>query len=110
MRATSAVRPRALSIKLPNLRSLDSWCISFRLCSTDRRISRSTVSSGPIREGSNHSTWDLELDTLSVESLCLIYADFRCKQDRDPQGNEITVLYPFWETDRYVLYSPKMFR
>ena len=31
---------------------------------------------------SNHSTWDLELDALSVESLCLIYADMRCKQRR----------------------------
>lgn len=30
----------------------------------------------------NHSTWDLELDTLSMESLCLIYADFRSKQGR----------------------------
>ena len=34
----------------------------------------------------NHSTWDLELDTLSMESLCLIYADFRSKQGRDEQG------------------------
>ena len=42
---------------------------------------------------SNHSTWDLELDALSVESLCLIYADVRCKQDRDAQGNEITAIY-----------------
>ncbi len=42
----------------------------------------------------NHSTWDLELESLSVESLCLIYADFRSKQDRDKDGNEITVLYP----------------
>ena len=42
----------------------------------------------------NHSTWDLELESLSVESLCLIYADFRSKQDRDEKGQEITVLYP----------------
>ena len=41
---------------------------------------------------SNHSTWDLELESLSVESLLLIYADFRSKQDRDAQGREITVL------------------
>ena len=40
----------------------------------------------------NHSTWDLELESLSVESLCLIYADFRSKQDRDANGNETTVL------------------
>ena len=43
---------------------------------------------------SNHSVWDLELESLSVESLLLIYADFRSKQDRDDQGREITVLYP----------------
>ena len=42
---------------------------------------------------SNHSTWDLELDALSVESLCLIYADVRCKQDRDEAGNEVTRIY-----------------
>ncbi len=42
---------------------------------------------------SNHSTWDLELDALSAESLCLIYADMRCKQSRDGQGREVTVIY-----------------
>ena len=42
---------------------------------------------------SNHSTWDLELDALSAESLCLIYADVRCKQSRDEQGRERTVIY-----------------
>ena len=42
---------------------------------------------------SNHSTWDLELDALSAESLCLIYADVRCKQSRDAQGNEVTAIY-----------------
>ena len=34
----------------------------------------------------NHSVWDLELDYLSVESLLLIYADFRVKQTRDNQA------------------------
>ncbi|MDO4619299.1 MAG: hypothetical protein Q4B09_01645 [Lachnospiraceae bacterium] len=38
---------------------------------------------------SNHSVWDLELDRLSVESLLLIYADFRVKsvytEDRKEQ-------------------------
>ena len=38
----------------------------------------------------NHSVWDLEPDYLSVESLLLIYADFRVKQTRGPQGEEIT--------------------
>ena len=28
----------------------------------------------------NHSTWDLELDNLTIESLLLIYSDFRVKQ------------------------------
>ena len=37
----------------------------------------------------NHSVWDLEPDYLSVESLLLIYADFRVKQSRDPDGREI---------------------
>ena len=41
----------------------------------------------------NHSVWDLELENLSVESLLLIYADFRVKQERDSQGGEITTLY-----------------
>ena len=38
----------------------------------------------------NHSVWDLELDYLSIESLVLIYADFRVKQERGPDGREIT--------------------
>jgi len=42
---------------------------------------------------SNHSTWDLEPDALSAESLCLIYADVRCKQSRDAEGNEVTQIF-----------------
>ena len=38
----------------------------------------------------NHSVWDLELDYLSAESLALIYADFRVKQDRGSDGREVT--------------------
>lgn len=41
---------------------------------------------------SNHSTWDLELDALSAESLCLIYADVRCKQRR-VDGREVTTIF-----------------
>ena len=41
----------------------------------------------------NHSTWDLELDNITVESLVLIYADFRVKQMRDENGKEITKIY-----------------
>ena len=40
----------------------------------------------------NHSTWDLELDALSAESLCLIYADMRCKS-RFVNGQEQTVIF-----------------
>ena len=52
---------------------------------------------------SNHSTWDLELESLSVESLLLIYADFRSKQRRDKEGNEITVLYPLDQSFQVIL-------
>ena len=38
----------------------------------------------------NHSTWDLESDSLAAESLCLIYADFRVKSSRGADGVEIT--------------------
>lgn len=41
----------------------------------------------------NHSTWDLELDNLSVESLLLIYADFRVKSSKAPDGREIIHFY-----------------
>lgn len=34
----------------------------------------------------NHSTWDLELENLSIESLLLIYSDFRVKNDTDDKG------------------------
>ena len=51
----------------------------------------------------NHSVWDLELESLSVESLLLIYADFRSKQDRDDQGREITVLYPLDQSFQVIL-------
>lgn len=41
----------------------------------------------------NHSTWDLELENLSVESLLLIYSDFRVKSTRDSQRREIIHFY-----------------
>ncbi|MBE7004826.1 MAG: cytidyltransferase-related domain protein [Ruminococcaceae bacterium] len=52
---------------------------------------------------SNHSTWDLELDALSVESLCLIYADVRCKQSRDSGGNEVTSIYSLADAFHVIL-------
>lgn len=33
----------------------------------------------------NHSTWDLEVENLSLESLVLIYCDFRVKSDENDQ-------------------------
>jgi len=41
----------------------------------------------------NHSVWDLELENLSVESLLLIYADFRVKSSRNPDGREVVHFY-----------------
>ena len=52
---------------------------------------------------SNHSTWDLELESLSVESLLLIYADFRCKQERDQEGNEVTTIFPLDQSFQVIL-------
>lgn len=51
----------------------------------------------------NHSTWDLELESLSAESLCLIYADFRVKQFRDEEGREITKVYSLQESFQVIL-------
>ena len=45
---------------------------------------------------SNHSVWDLELENLSIESLLLIYADFRVKSIYSKEkGEEIR----FWTLD-----------
>ena len=41
---------------------------------------------------SNHSTWDLELENLSIESLLLIYADFRVRSHRE-DGVEVVNFY-----------------
>ena len=41
----------------------------------------------------NHSTWDLELENLSVESLLLIYADFRVKTGGRIDGSVGNVFY-----------------
>ncbi|MDD4565329.1 MAG: hypothetical protein PHE79_07665 [Eubacteriales bacterium] len=42
---------------------------------------------------SNHSTWDLELENLSVESLVLIYSDFRVKSINGKKGDEFVQFY-----------------
>ena len=52
---------------------------------------------------SNHSTWDLELEALSAESLCLIYADFRARQAPDETGRLVTTLMSLEQAFRAVL-------
>jgi nicotinic acid mononucleotide adenylyltransferase len=39
----------------------------------------------------NHSTWDLELENLPLESLVLIYADFRVKNKTTQNGHEMNI-------------------
>ncbi len=51
----------------------------------------------------NHSTWDLELENLSVESLLLIYADFRVKSSRNEDGEEIVNFYSLQEAYDVIL-------
>lgn len=51
----------------------------------------------------NHSTWDLELENLSVESLLLIYADFRVKSSRNERGEEIVHFYSLDEAFDVIL-------
>lgn len=50
----------------------------------------------------NHSTWDLELEDLSIESLLLIYADFRTKSTRD-EGKEVIHFYSLREAFDIIL-------
>ncbi|QOX63323.1 hypothetical protein FRZ06_08155 [Anoxybacterium hadale] len=51
----------------------------------------------------NHSTWDLELENLSVESLILIYADFRVKSVRDSNHAEEVCFYSLAESFDVIL-------
>ena len=51
----------------------------------------------------NHSTWDLELENLSVESLLLIYADFRVKSSRVPAGAEVVHFYTLDDAFQVIL-------
>lgn len=51
----------------------------------------------------NHSTWDLELENLSVESLLLIYADFRVKSSRKDDGGEEVHFYTLAEAFDVIL-------
>ena len=53
---------------------------------------------------SNHSTWDLELENLSAESLLLIYADFRVKSMRE-DGQERVCFYTLDEAFDVILHK-----
>ncbi|WDU83863.1 hypothetical protein [Caloramator sp. Dgby_cultured_2] len=39
----------------------------------------------------NHSTWDLELENLPIESLILIYSDFRVKNKKIGEGQKMHI-------------------
>ncbi|MCI7302761.1 MAG: hypothetical protein MR704_13680 [Clostridia bacterium] len=52
---------------------------------------------------SNHSTWDLELENLSIESLILIYADFRVKSSREEDGTENVHFYTLKQAFQVIL-------
>lgn len=51
----------------------------------------------------NHSTWDLELEDLPVESLVLIYADFRVKGNRNKDGKEEMQFFTLRESFEVIL-------
>lgn len=51
----------------------------------------------------NHSTWDLELENLSLEALILIYSDFRVKSYKDPEGNRHMRYYTLKEAFDVIL-------
>lgn len=55
------------------------------------------------RIAANHSVWDLEIENLSSESLVLVYADFRVKQSRGEDGQEIARLYSLAEAFDVIL-------
>lgn len=52
---------------------------------------------------SNHSTWDLELENLSVENLLLIYADFRVKSSHTEDGREIIHIHTLDDSFEVIL-------
>ena len=50
----------------------------------------------------NHSTWDLEFENLTLESLLLIYADFRVRGTRE-NGAEVVRIYTLAESYDMIL-------
>ena len=53
----------------------------------------------------NHSTWDLEFENLTLESLLLIYADFRVRGSRE-NGREVMRIYSL--EDSYAIILSKL--
>ncbi|WZL72944.1 cytidyltransferase [Clostridiaceae bacterium 35-E11] len=51
----------------------------------------------------NHSTWDLELENLSLESLILIYCDFRVKEKREANQSAQMHIYSLKESFHVIL-------
>lgn len=51
----------------------------------------------------NHSTWDMELEALPVESLVLIYSDFRVKQKKTPDAVGDMHIYSLEESFQVIL-------
>ena len=52
----------------------------------------------------NHSTWDLEFENLPIESLLLIYSDFRVRGEKAPDGREQMRIFPLPEA-REAIFS-----
>ncbi len=55
------------------------------------------------RIAANHSVWDLEIENLSSESLALVYADFRVKQERDANGQEFARIFSLKDAFQVIL-------
>lgn len=55
----------------------------------------------------NHSTWDLEFENLPLESLILIYADFRVRGTRDDTRKEVVQIYSL--TQSYDMIFSKLY-
>ncbi len=55
----------------------------------------------------NHSTWDLEFENLPIESLLLIYADFRVRGTRNEHGQEHMAIYTL--DDAYEMVFSKLY-
>ncbi|SHH01002.1 nicotinate-nicotinamide nucleotide adenylyltransferase [Tepidibacter thalassicus] len=51
----------------------------------------------------NHSVWDLELENLSLESLILIYCDFRVKNKKDENNNISMHIFSLKESFKVIL-------